>query len=172
MFITLGDLLLYIILLVPLAIWFYVKARYVSRQRRLWNEMISNKCVYGRALAEAISDTKMLEEDYLDKEGAKTLMVAMLEFPQVEDVQRTVAFLKGFIGAIEKDPTILERRDMIKERIVIPLMRQFLYFLAVLDEGIRKTIEQQIKQAEETGQNVEDLIKPMLKTAVDTALTW
>lgn len=165
-------MLFYILLIAPIAIWLYMKMKYVREQKKFWREMIGNKKIYGRVLAEAVSKSQILETEFIDQEIAEDLIRALSELPPVEEIKKTIIFLSQYRAVIKENPELLDQKENIKEKIVKPVMRQFLYFLAVMDEEIRSNIEKEVKDAEEKGENVEERIKLLLQMAVNTALSW
>jgi len=169
--ISFGELLLYVFLIVPLLIWITLRLRYKATQKRLWLEILNNKKYYGNVLAKAIKETNILDEEFIGQKDAEVLIGAMAQFPQTEEVRGTILFLKRYTELIEKNPAVLEDKEAIRTQVVIPIMRQFLYFLAIMDEEIRKMLEKTIGEAKDVD-NIDLIIRPMLKNAVDIAVQW
>jgi len=139
----------------------------VRVQRKLWNEFISNKDKYEIILAEAINDTKLLTEEFIDTEDGKRLIKALNKLPMVEAVRSTIVFLGRFIMAAERNPEVLEERDRIRESIVIPLMKQFIFIFAVIDKDVREIVEERVKKADEEGIQLENIVSPLLKEIME-----
>jgi len=163
---AIGDIILYLLFIIPIALWLYVRMRFVSKQKKYWREIVSNKDEYSKIIVSAVTETKILEKDFIDEVGAKLFIESFKKFPPVDDVIKTISFMRGFISAIEKNPELLEDKEKIQREVVRPLMQQCLFFLAVMDTEIRKIIEDRVKKAEEAGEDTEELIKPLLQAAV------
>lgn len=164
---TVGDIILYLLFIIPIGLWLYVRMRFVSKQKKYWKEIVSNKEEYSRLIVGTVVETGILESDFIDKEGAKLFIESFRKFPPVDDIIKTISFMRGFISAIEKNPELLEDKERIRKEVVRPLMQQCLFFLAVMNTEIRKIIEDRVKSAEETGENMEELIKPLLQEAIN-----
>ncbi len=169
---NIGDIILYLMFIIPIALWLYVRMRFVSKQKKYWKEMVSNKAVYGKIIARAVTETNILEEDFINKEDAETFIEALRKLPPVDDVIKTISFMRGFVSAVDKNPELLEDKEKIQREVVRPLMQQCLFFLAVMDSDIRKIVEERVKKAEEAGENMENLIKPLLQEAVQIVSIW
>ncbi len=169
---AIGDIILYLLFIIPVALWLYVRVRVVSKQKKYWKEIVANKDEYGKIIAGAVTETKILESEFIDREGAEIFIDALKKFPPVDDAIKTISFMRGFINAIEKNPELLEDKEKIRREVVRPLMQQCLFFLAVMDNEIRKLIEDRVKKAEETGEDMEEIIKPLLQDAVNIVASW
>jgi len=158
--------------MVPLFVWLFLRFRYISTQKKLWREIINNKSTYGKKLASTLLETKIISEEFLDTEDAEKIINAMAAFPPVEEVKATILFLRKYQTLVNDNPEILEDKSFVRREIALPLMRHFLFFLAIMDEEIRKIIEAQVKEAEREGRNIDFIVPPLLKAAVDLANTW
>lgn|GEM_PF-6004230 len=162
-----ADFFFYFLLLAILIIWLFTRIQRTRQQQKLWKEFTTNKEKYEVIMASAINQTKLLDEEFLDAEGGRRIIKALYQLPMVDAVRSTIVFLGGFVAKVEKNPEILNDREMIRENIVIPLAKQFIFLFAVIDKDIREFVEQEIEKADRAGMELETIIIPLLTSIIE-----
>ncbi|MEX2690511.1 MAG: hypothetical protein Q6351_009355 [Candidatus Njordarchaeum guaymaensis] len=138
----LGFIVLFIIMMILSMIPALYRAK---RERKRIQEFTEKKKEYTQILYDALIKTNLRELDSLDAENGMIIYEAVTQLPKIREVNAFLKFLTKYIKKITENPEYAKQLQ--KEDMVFPVIRQFIYFFAIIDPNFRIKAENEIKEA-------------------------
>ena len=106
----------------------------------------------------------------LSIEEARTIIYTLQNIPQFSLIKKTMDALRIYADHLEKQPETKQDPKTIRERIMIPLMKNFIYIFSLADDELYNLIEETQDRYVKEGIKQRELIPMLLKVIVNRSI--
>ena len=165
-----GNYAWWIISLVAIG-WFLLKLYDIYKERRMLRDLRDKRVEYTAIIAKALDEARILDKAGLSREDAEKIILSLKKIPQIDIVKKTISALSIYASYLEEHPEALKDKETMREKILIPLMRNFLYIFAMADDELYKLIEKTQEYYIKRGFKQKVFIPKLLEAVMNRALS-
>ncbi|MHA1616131.1 MAG: hypothetical protein ACTSX9_02365 [Candidatus Njordarchaeales archaeon] len=143
----------------------------IYKERRMLRDLRNNRTEYTALIAEALREARIPDKAGLSKEDAEKLVSSLKQLPQIDIVKKTITALNIYASYLEEHPEVLKDTKTVREKIIIPIMRNFLYIFAIADSELYDLVEKTQEYYVKRGFKQKVFIPKLLEAVIDKALS-